>query len=79
MERLDANPAAVRAALAIEQDLYGKQAPGWDGKPALAAITPLLEAAQDRPALEQPALPQLYPRSAASGPRIEARGRRNGS
>ena len=79
MERLDATPAAVRAALAIEQDLYGKQATGWDGKPALAAITPLLEAAQDRPAMEQPALPPLYPRSAAIGPRIEARGRRNGS
>lgn len=75
MERLDADPNAVRAALAIEQGLYGRQALGWDGKPALAAITPLLEAVQRRPAAGQPALPPLYPMSAERDPQPSA-GRR---
>ncbi len=78
MEWLDANPAAVRAALAIEQNLYGKQASGWDGKPALAAIAPLLEAAQGRPAVEQPALPPLYPTSVEQDSRLDAGGRGDG-
>jgi hypothetical protein len=77
MEWLDANPAAVGAARAIEQSLYGKQASEWDGKPALDAITPLLEGAQGRPAVDQPALPPLYPMSAKRGPQLDADGQGN--
>jgi hypothetical protein len=75
MEWLDANPAAVGAARAIEQHLYGKQPSGWDGKPALAAITPLLETAQGRSAVDQPELPPLYPMSPKRGPQLDAGGR----
>ena len=62
LEMLDADPAAMHAALGIEQDLYGPEASaGWDGKRAQGAIVPLLEAALERASVEQPSLPSLYP------------------
>lgn len=76
MERLDASPAAVRAALSIERGLYARQASDWDGKSALAAITPWLEeASHGRSAAEQPSLPPLYPDTAEGAGRRDRRGR----